>query len=62
MPLVPVSSAADLIANAQYRHRSYFQELGGTCYPAVAYRMTASPVRLTSAAPGLDADRGEVLA
>jgi crotonobetainyl-CoA:carnitine CoA-transferase CaiB-like acyl-CoA transferase len=61
VPLVPVNTAADLLDNEQYRHRGYFQSLGGMTYPTAAYRMTASPVRLTRAAPALDADRAEVL-
>ncbi len=61
VPLVPVSTAPDLFANEQYGQRGYFQELVGVSYPTAAYRMTASPVRLTSAAPAFDADRGEVL-
>ena len=61
VPLVPVNTAADLIANEQYGHRGYFQTLDGVRYPTAAYRMTASPVRLASAAPLLDADRDEAL-
>lgn len=61
VPLVPVNTAADLLANEQYCHRGYFQSLGGLRYPMAAYRMTASPVRLANAAPGIDAHRDEVL-
>jgi crotonobetainyl-CoA:carnitine CoA-transferase CaiB-like acyl-CoA transferase len=61
VPLVPVNTAADLLDNEQYRHRGYFQSLGGMTYPTAAYCMTATPVRLTRAAPALDADRAEVL-
>jgi crotonobetainyl-CoA:carnitine CoA-transferase CaiB-like acyl-CoA transferase len=66
VPLVPVNTAADLLANAQYRHRGFFQSLahpvlGVQDYPTAPYRMTASPVRLTRPAPAPDADRAEVL-
>lgn len=66
VPLVPVNTAKDLFENAQYRHRGYFQSLtdpalGTQLYPGVPYRMTASPVRLSSAAPAPDADRAEIM-
>ncbi len=61
VPLVPVNTAADLLANPQYRHRGFFQSIEGQDYPGVPYRMTASPVALTRPAPAPDADRGEVL-
>lgn len=58
VPLVPINTAQDLQDNAQYRHRGYFQALqdpvlGMLEYPTVPYRMSASPVRLQSAAPAL---------
>lgn len=61
VPLVPGNSAEDLLVNEQYRHRGYFQSLGGLNYPTAAYRMTGSPVRLSREAPAPDADRDEVL-
>ena len=56
VPLAPVNTAADLAANAQYRHRGFYQtldhpELGTLEYPTVPYRMTASPAALTHPAP-----------
>jgi crotonobetainyl-CoA:carnitine CoA-transferase CaiB-like acyl-CoA transferase len=58
VPLVPVKSAADLKNSPQYRHRGFFQNvthpvLGTAAYPGVSYLMSASPVRITSAAPSL---------
>ena len=61
VPLVPVNDAADLSANEQYRHRGFYQQIDGTDYPGVPYRMTASPAQIGRAAPTLDADREEVL-
>jgi crotonobetainyl-CoA:carnitine CoA-transferase CaiB-like acyl-CoA transferase len=65
VPIVPVNTAADLRANAQYRHRGYFQPLdhpvlGTVDYPTVPYRMSASPVRLARAAPALGEHGDEV--
>lgn len=61
VPLVPVNTAADLLRNEQYRHRGFFQALGGIDYPTAPYRMTASPVQLAQPAPELDADHEECL-
>lgn len=61
VPLVPVNTAEDLLANEQYRHRGYFQKVEGQNYPGVPYRMTASPVVTMRKAPAPDADRAEVL-
>jgi crotonobetainyl-CoA:carnitine CoA-transferase CaiB-like acyl-CoA transferase len=65
-PLVPVNTAADLPANPQFVHRGFFQQaehpaFGAVHYPTAPYRMSRSPVRIVRPAPGLDADRGEVL-
>jgi crotonobetainyl-CoA:carnitine CoA-transferase CaiB-like acyl-CoA transferase len=57
--LVPINTAADLPGNEQFVHRGYFQELGGVSYPTVPYRMSASPVTLSSAAPELGAHLAE---
>lgn len=57
MPLVQVNSAADLIDHVQYRHRGFFQSLGGALHPTVPYRMSASPVVLHSPAPAPGADQ-----
>jgi crotonobetainyl-CoA:carnitine CoA-transferase CaiB-like acyl-CoA transferase len=64
--LVPVNTAAELLANEQYRHRQFFQTLdhpllGKRAYPTGPWRMTASPVRLDRPAPWPDADRTEAL-
>ncbi|OBH80774.1 CoA-transferase [Mycobacterium scrofulaceum] len=73
VPLVPVNGAADLHDSPQYRHREFFQRvhhpvLGDAAYPTVPYAFSASPARITHAAPrlgqhtrqvldGIDADR-----
>ncbi|HWF70551.1 MAG TPA: CoA transferase [Mycobacterium sp.] len=66
VPLVPVKSAADLKNSPQYRHRGFFQHvthpvLGTAAYPTVPYLMTASPARITTAAPSLGQHTGEVM-
>jgi len=66
VPLVPVKSAADLKDSLQYRHRGFFQDvihpvLGAAVYPGVPYLMSASPARITSAAPRLGEHTAEVL-
>jgi crotonobetainyl-CoA:carnitine CoA-transferase CaiB-like acyl-CoA transferase len=49
--LVQINTAADLPDHPQYRHRGFFQTLDGVDYPTVPYRMSASPVKLATAAP-----------
>ncbi|UXA04520.1 CoA transferase [Mycobacterium sp. SMC-2] len=66
VPLVPVNGAADLHDSPQYRHRGFFQQvthpvLGCAAYPTVPYRFSASPARITSAAPTLGQHTGQVL-
>src|SRR5271170_247586 len=66
VPLVPVKSAADLKNSPQYRHRGFFQDvthpvLGGAAYPTVGYLLSASPARITSAAPVLGRHTTEVV-
>lgn len=66
VPLVPVNEAADLHHSPQYRHRGFFQEathpvLGAAAYPTVPYTLSASPARITSAAPALGAHTALVL-
>jgi crotonobetainyl-CoA:carnitine CoA-transferase CaiB-like acyl-CoA transferase len=66
VPLVPVKSAADLKDSPQYRHRGFFQNvthpvLGSAAYPGVPYLMSASPARITTAAPALGQHTAEVL-
>lgn len=56
VPLVPVVSAADLEDSPQYRHRGFFCDvthpvLGTATYPGVPYLLSASPARITGAAP-----------
>jgi crotonobetainyl-CoA:carnitine CoA-transferase CaiB-like acyl-CoA transferase len=66
VPLVPVKNADDLKNSPQYQHRGFFQEvthpvLGTASYPGVSYLMTASPARITAAAPTLGQHTGEVM-
>ena len=66
VPLVPVNGAADLHDSPQYRHRGFFQQvrhpvLGEAAYPTVPYAFSASPARITSAAPTLGQHTGQVL-
>ena len=66
VPLVSVNGAAELTRSPQYRHRGFFQEvahpvLGTGLYSTAGYRMSASPVRLTSAAPCLGEHTAAVL-
>ncbi|MCB2059047.1 MAG: CoA transferase [Novosphingobium sp.] len=63
--MVPVNTAADLPKNEQIAHRGFFQEaqhpvFGKVSYPTVCYKMSASPVRITSPAPALGADNSEL--
>ncbi|BBZ69516.1 CaiB/BaiF CoA transferase family protein [Mycobacterium paraseoulense] len=66
VPLVPVNGAADLHDSPQYRHRGFFQQvthpvLGDAAYPTVPYLFSASPARITAAAPTLGEHTGRVL-
>lgn len=66
VPLVPVKTAADLKDSPQYRHRGFFQNLtqpvlGTAAYPGVPYLLSASPARITSAAPALGEHTTEIL-
>ncbi|WP_055401507.1 MULTISPECIES: CaiB/BaiF CoA-transferase family protein [unclassified Mycobacterium] len=66
VPLVPVNGAADLHESAQYRHRGFFQPvghpvLGDVAYPTVPYKFSATPARITSAAPTLGRHNRQVL-
>jgi crotonobetainyl-CoA:carnitine CoA-transferase CaiB-like acyl-CoA transferase len=65
VPLVPVTSAADLKTSPQYRHRGFFHDvthpvLGGAAYPGVPYLLSASPARIISAAPALGEHTDEI--
>ena len=66
VPLVAVNGAAELTRSPQYRHRGFFQGLthpvlGRADYPTVGYQMSASPARLSCAAPPLGRHTAEVL-
>ena len=66
VPLVPVNGAADLHHSPQYRHRGFFRPvlhpvLGEASYPTVPYVFSASPARITSAAPALGQDTAAVM-
>ncbi len=61
VPLVPVADTVDLKTSPQYRHRGFFRDvmhpvLGTAAYPGVPYLLSASPARITSAAPALGHD------
>jgi crotonobetainyl-CoA:carnitine CoA-transferase CaiB-like acyl-CoA transferase len=63
--MVPVNTAADLPSHEQFAHRGFFQQgehptFGSVRYPTVSYRMSATPVRIASPAPALDAHDSEV--
>lgn len=63
--MVPVSLAPELPKNEQFVARGYFQEgehpaLGKVVYPTVPYKMSATPVRITSPAPTLGANNYEL--
>jgi len=66
VPIVPVNTAADLHRSVQYVHRGYFQSLhhpvlGDALYPTAPYKLSATPVQLTSPAPLLGQDSAAVL-
>lgn len=63
--MVPVQTAEDLPRHEQFAHRGFFQQaehpaFGAVAYPTAAYRMSATPVLIRSAAPELGAGRQEV--
>ncbi len=65
LAMVQVNDAADLHHNPQFAHRGFFQRLvhpvlGECTYPTVAYKMSATPVKLTTAAPALGQHDSEV--
>jgi crotonobetainyl-CoA:carnitine CoA-transferase CaiB-like acyl-CoA transferase len=65
--MVPVNTAEDVPQNEQFVFRGFFQEhehptFGTVSYPTVPYRMSATPVAITSPAPALgqhDSEAGE---
>jgi crotonobetainyl-CoA:carnitine CoA-transferase CaiB-like acyl-CoA transferase len=62
--MVPVNTAADLPRHEQFLHRGFFQKsehpvFGEVSYPGASYKMSATPVRVTSPAPALGADQEE---
>jgi len=63
--MVPVNTAADLPNHEQFIHRGFFQEaehpvFGKVSYPTASYKMSATPVRVTSPAPTLGAHDSEL--
>ncbi len=63
IPIVAVNAASDLATSEQLAARGFFQELehpvlGKANYPTVAYKLSKTPVRLTSPAPALGQDNG----
>jgi crotonobetainyl-CoA:carnitine CoA-transferase CaiB-like acyl-CoA transferase len=65
VPLVSVSSAADLQASEQFRFRGFFQALGDptlgeVLYPTVPYKLSATPAKLERPAPRLGQDDGAI--
>ena len=65
LAMVQVNDASDLHYNPQFAHRGYFQRLdhpvlGEATYPTVPYKMSATPVKLTSPAPALGQHDGEL--
>ncbi len=66
VPLVQVTSAAELKNSPQYRHRGFFRDvthpiLGRVSYPGVPYLLSASPARITSPAPAVGQHTAEIL-
>jgi crotonobetainyl-CoA:carnitine CoA-transferase CaiB-like acyl-CoA transferase len=66
LPLVPVNGAEDLLRSPQYRHRRFFTDvthpvLGTAPYPGPPYLLTATPARITAAAPKLGEHTVEIL-
>jgi crotonobetainyl-CoA:carnitine CoA-transferase CaiB-like acyl-CoA transferase len=64
--MVPVNTAADLPVHEQFVNRGFFQQaehptFGEVAYPGACYRMSATPVRVRSAAPTLGADQRKVV-
>lgn len=61
VPTAPMSSPADLLANAQLQHRGFFVPspagcaIAGTLVPGAPYKLVRTPWRLHSAAPPLPA-------
>jgi crotonobetainyl-CoA:carnitine CoA-transferase CaiB-like acyl-CoA transferase len=58
-----VNTAADLPDHPQFAHRGYFQPLahplwGQIACPTVPYQLSATPARITTAAPALGMDAG----
>ena len=65
VPMVPVNTAEDLPKNVQFIDRGFFQEaehpvFGTVSYPTVPYRMSVTPVRISTPAPALGADSAEL--
>lgn len=65
--MVPVNDPGDLIRHPQFRHRGFFRPLahptlGTALYPTAPYKLSATPVALTEAAPRLGRDNARFLA
>jgi len=65
--MVPVNDPGDLIRHPQFLHRAFFTELthpalGTALYPTAPYKLSATPVALTGAAPLLGRDNAQFLA
>ncbi len=65
VPMVPVNTAADLPKNEQFIARGFFQEadhpvFGTVAYPTVPYKLSATPVKIATAAPALGASNDEL--
>ncbi|MDG2002471.1 MAG: CoA transferase [Novosphingobium sp.] len=64
--MVSINTAAELPRNEQFIARGFFQEVehpafGKVAYPTVPYKLSKTPVRITSPAPALGADSGAVV-
>jgi benzylsuccinate CoA-transferase BbsE subunit len=68
LPIAPLSTTADLLANPQLRHRGFFTEMRHPLVdhpflaPGAPYRLSGTPWRLTRPAPRLGEHTAQVLA
>ncbi len=53
LAMVPINTAADLPKHEQLIHRAFFQEVDGLTYPGLPFIMSATPARVSAAAPQL---------
>lgn len=66
IPIGPINTAADVMANRQYEARGYFKEVdhpraGKLRYAGTPYQMSKTPASITRPAPLLDQHRDEIL-